>query len=84
MTKRPKLLYNKEAIPFILNIFNQETTEDGYLYNKYTNKQTLYPDGEQVNVNTMAGLVLNKNSEPVFIKDNLHSIIDIVDNYLTF
>lgn len=76
---KPKIIFNKGAVQFILDIFNLTTTENGYVYDKFTNKQIYYPDGDQVNINTIAGLLLDKDEKAIFIKNDLFSIMDIVD-----
>lgn len=76
---KPKIIFNKAAIPFICEALGIKRTESGTFYND--EGEILSPQGIQVTDANFGGIVLN-NGKPMFITNDLWSIMELVDKNL--
>ncbi|MFH1094529.1 MAG: hypothetical protein V1739_10330 [Candidatus Omnitrophota bacterium] len=70
------ITFEKEAKRQLLNLFNKDVNEEGYIIEKDTREPILAPDGEFVEFNKFAGI---KKGSLVFIKSDINSIIELAD-----
>ena len=74
---RPKILFTKRAIPFILKAFDCYI-EDGFIVN-HNGELVLSPEGDKLTLDNFGGIIKGKNGECLFIKKGLASAIKIAD-----
>ena len=72
---KPKMLFNKSAIPFVLNAFGCYI-EDGFIVNE-NSELVLSPEGDKLTLDNFGGVIKGKNGECLFIKKGLASAIKI-------
>ena len=79
--KKPRMTFNKGAIPFVLKAFDCELDNDGFIISSLTKEKILSPEGDELTKDNFGGIVKSsKTGEPLFIKKDLYSAIMIAEN----
>lgn len=73
----PKLLFTDNSLPLILEAFGKSIDENGLIVDSITGEPILTPDLQEIEASKF--MALKKGSE-IFIKDDLTSIIKLVEN----
>ena len=77
--KKNKIIFDKNTIWFILEIFNKTVDKNNYIIDKETKEKVLTIDGEEIKIDELGGVVKGKNNEICFIKGDLSSLMDYVN-----
>lgn len=71
----PKLLFSPKALPFLLEAFGKSINADGLIVDS-NGEPVLTPEGEEIEASKFCGL---KKGSLIFIKDDLYSIMNLVE-----
>lgn len=74
---KPKLLFHKETLSLILEAFGKSINGDEIIIETSTQEPVLTPDGEEIEAINFGGI---KKGSEIFIKDDLLSIMNLVDD----
>ena len=78
MTKNePKMLFNEQALPFILEIFGKTVNEDGFIADMNTGEPIQTPEGDFLTKGKFGGI---KKGSEIFLKDDLLTVMKLVEN----
>jgi len=78
--KKPRMTFNKGAIPFVLKAFDCELDGEGYIINSLTKEKVLSSEGVELTRDNFGGIVKSsKTGEPLFIEKGLYSAIMIAE-----
>lgn len=77
MSAKAKILFTEEALPFILGAFGKSINENGIIIDNSTGEPISTPEGEEL---TRSQLGFIKKGSELFLKDDILSIINIVEN----
>ena len=72
---KPKILFTESALPFILQMFGKEINKDGFIVESNSNELVLTTQGETIKANELGGI-----TKRGFYKNDLHSIMELVEN----
>ena len=72
----PRMLFNEAALPFILEIFGKEISEDGLIVESATGRTILTPEGEALTKEKFGGI---KKGSEIFLKDDLLTVMNLAD-----
>ena len=73
----PKLLFTDNSLPLILEAFNKSISSDGLIVDSETGEPILTPDHKEIEASKFGAL---KKGSQIFLKDDLASIIKLVEN----
>lgn len=71
----PDLTFDESAVEYILEEFDKDIDEEGFIVEADSRERVLTPGGEEVPVSEFGGIA--KGSE-IFVEDNFASLIDYV------
>ncbi len=78
MTKnQPKILFNEQSLPFILEIFGKTINEDGFIIDMNTGEPIQTPEGDFLTKEKFGGI---KKGSEIFLKDDLLTVIKLAEN----
>lgn len=77
MKNSSKILFTEEALPFILRAFNKSIGENGTIIDNETGEIVFSPEGEELTLSELGAI---KKGSQLFLKDDILSIMNIVDN----
>lgn len=75
MDMSPDLTFDESAIEYILEEFDKDVDDQGFIIEAESGERVLTPEGEEVPVSEFGGIA--KGSE-VFVEDNFASLINYV------
>ena len=73
----PKLLFTDNSLPLILEAFGKSINEDGLIVDSETGDPILTPEHKEIEASEFMAL---RNGSEIFIKDDLFSIIKLVED----
>ena len=77
MTKnQPKILFNDQSLPFILEIFGKTINEDGFIIEMNTGELIQTPEGDFLSKDKFGGV---KKGSEIFLKDDLLAVMKLAD-----
>jgi hypothetical protein len=77
MTKNsPKILFNKQAIPYILEIFDKTINDEGYIVDSNNGDPILDPEHQPILAKEFGGI---KKGSEIFLKNDIVTIFNIAE-----
>lgn len=73
----PKMLFNEQALPFILEIFGKTVNEDGFITDMNTGEPIQTPEGDFLTKAKFGGI---KKGSEIFLKDDLLTVMKLAEN----
>jgi hypothetical protein len=73
----PKMLFNEQALPLILEIFGKTINDDGLIIDMNTGEPILTPEGEFLTKEKFGGI---KKGSEIFLKDDLLTVINLAED----
>ena len=73
---KPRILFTDNATNFVLEAFGKEVGEDGLVVDRESKEPILTNEGVELEASRFGGL---KKGSEIFIKDDLNSIMNLVD-----
>lgn len=64
---KPKMLFNEQALPFILEIFGKSINDNGFIIDKNTGECIKASDNTLLTKENFGGVKKGKNGLPVFL-----------------
>jgi hypothetical protein len=74
---QPKILFNEQALPFILSIFDKSINEDGLIIDMNTGEPIQTPEGDFLTKESFGGI---KRGSEIFLKDDLLAVMKLAEN----
>jgi hypothetical protein len=74
--KAPKLLFNSDSLPIILEAFEKEINADGIIIEKSSGEPVLTPEGDEIHFSKFGGL---KKGSEIFLTDDLLAIMKLAE-----
>lgn len=72
----PKILFNKQAIPYVLDIFGAAINGDGLIINADSGDLILDPDKEPISSKEFGGI---KKGSEIFFKNDIATILNLAE-----
>ena len=73
---KSKLIFNKEALPFILRAFGKSIDEQGLIIDANTGDPILTPEGEALTKENFGGI---KKGSEIFLKNDLLAVMNLAE-----
>ena len=72
----PKILFNKQAIPYVLEIFGAAINEEGFIINADSGELKLDPENEPISSKEFGGI---KKGSEIFFKKDITTILNLAE-----
>lgn len=72
----PKMLFNEQALPFILEIFGKTINDTGFISDMNTGEPIQTPEGDFLTKGKFGGI---KKGSEIFLKDDLLTVIKLAE-----
>lgn len=79
MDKPAKIIFTDKALPYLLEAFGKEINPDGIIIESSTKEPVLTPESEEIHYSNFGGI---KKGSEIYIKDDLNSIMSLVEGKL--
>ena len=73
----PKILFNKQALPYVLEIFGKSINDQGFIVDAETGKLIITPDDEPITPEEFGAI---KKGSEIFLKKDLLTTIKLAEN----
>ncbi|MFB6208805.1 MAG: hypothetical protein ABEJ56_01555 [Candidatus Nanohaloarchaea archaeon] len=73
-----KVTFEKDAIEGVLEVFDKEVDEDGYIVESESGERILDREGENIKKDELGGV---KKGSEIFLNDNFSSLVDFVKRH---